>query len=283
VSDGRQETVRLLLVDDERDFLEAVSPGLERRGFEVTRAETGVRALELLERGAFDVVVLDVKMPGLDGLSVFRRMQELAPALPVILLTGHGSLCQAFETSREGVFDYLMKPCDVDALAEVAHRAAEKGVEAREEEPAHADADGRIELLMVDDDVDFCDALTSALVRRGMSVTVAHSGDEALALSKVRRFHVALVDVLMPGMHGLTLMERLKVEDPLLEVLILTGNPTVADARTALRSGAFDYLVKPQPVEDLADSLVRAWRRRRALEEESARQMAERVYAGRPR
>jgi len=65
--------------------------------------------------------------------------------------------------------------------------------------------------------------------------------------------------------------------------LILTGNPTVADARTALRSGAFDYLVKPQPVEDLAASLARAWRRRRALEEEGTRQTAERVYAERPR
>ena len=282
MTESRQDKSRLLLVDDESDFLDAVAPGLERRGFEVTRAETGVRALELLELRAFDVVVLDVKMPGLDGVSVFRRIQELAPGLPVVLLTGHGSLSQAFETSREGVFDYLMKPCDVDTLAEVAHRAAEKGVEARMEEPAHADADRRIELLMVDDDEDFSSALTPALVRRGMNVTVAHDGDEALALSRDRRFHVALVDVLMPGMHGLTLMERLKAEDPLLEVLILTGNPTVADARTALRSGAFDYLVKPQPVEELADSLARAWRRRRALEEEGARQTAERVYGERP-
>lgn len=282
MTESRQETARLLLVDDERDFLDAVAPGLERRGFEVTRAETGVRALELLEHGAFDVVVLDVKMPGLDGVSVFRRMRELAPGLPVVLLTGHGSLRQAFETSRQGVFDYLMKPCDVDTLAEVAHRAAEKGVEAREEEPGHADADSRIELLVVDDDVDFLSALTPALARRGMNVTVARGGDEALTLSKSRRFQVALIDVLMPGMHGLVLMERLKVADPLLEVLILTGNPTVADARTALRSGAFDYLVKPQPVEELTDILARAWRKRRALEEEGARQKAERMYAERP-
>jgi DNA-binding NtrC family response regulator len=234
MTESKEGTVRLLFVDDERDFLDAVAPGLERRGFEVTRAENGIRALQLLEGGAFDVVVLDVKMPGLDGVTVFRRMQELAPGLPVVLLTGHGSLRQAFETSRQGVFDYLLKPCDMETLAEVAHRAAQKGVVAREEEPAHAEADGRIEVLMVDDDVDFLGALTPALARRGMNVTVAHAGEEALALSRARRFHVALVDVLMPGMDGITLMQRLKVEDPLLEVLILTGNPTVADARTAL-------------------------------------------------
>jgi DNA-binding NtrC family response regulator len=283
MTEGRREAVRLLLVDDERDFLDAVTPGLERRGFEVIRAEDGVRALELLGRKAFDVAVLDVKMPGLDGVSVFRRMRELAPRLPVVLLTGHGSLRQAFETSREGVFDYLMKPCDMDTLAGVAHRAADKRMEAREREHAPADADGRIELLVVDDDVDFSKALTPALARRGMNVTVAHNGEAALALSRARRFHVALVDVLMPGMHGLELMERLKVEDPLLEVVILTGNPTVPDARTALRSGAFDYLVKPRPVEDLADVIARAWQGRRAAEAEGARQTAERVYAEKPR
>lgn len=274
------DRVKLLFVDDERDFLQAVAPGLERRGFAVTRAENGAQALELLESGSFDVVVLDVKMPGLDGVSVFRRIRTLAPTLPVVMLTGHGTLHQAFETSREGVFDYLMKPCDVDRLAEVAHRAAAQGVGVREE-PAAA-PEQRIELLVVDDDTDFVGALKPALGRRGMNVTVAHDSEEALALSKVRRFHVALVDVLMPGMHGLTLLERLKAEDPRLEVILLTGNPSVADARRGLKSGAFDYLVKPQPVEDLVSTIARAWKGRLTLEEEGTREVVERVLAERP-
>lgn len=129
----RDEPVRLLFVDDEGEFLDAVVPGMERRGFRVARAGNGKEALRLLERHPFELVVLDVKMPGMDGVSVFRRIRETAPALPVIMLTGHGSLHQAFETSREGVFEYLLKPCDVDVLAKVAHRAVERAAVAEED------------------------------------------------------------------------------------------------------------------------------------------------------
>jgi len=115
--------IRLLMVDDEPDFLEAITPGLERRGFHVTTAEDGRTALDLLTRETFDVVVLDVKMPGLDGISAFRRISEMVPQLPVIMLTGHGNIQDAFETSRGGAYDYLTKPCKVESLSETARRA----------------------------------------------------------------------------------------------------------------------------------------------------------------
>ena len=69
-----------------------------------------------MQQEQFDIVVLDVKMPGLDGVEVFRRMQENWPHTPVVLLTGHGSINQAFQTSRAGVADYLTKPCDIEEL-----------------------------------------------------------------------------------------------------------------------------------------------------------------------
>jgi DNA-binding NtrC family response regulator len=272
--------VRVLLVDDERDFLEAVTPGLERRGFAVSRAGNGSDALEMIRGEAFDVVVLDVKMPGLDGVSVFHEIQRCAPQLPVVILTGHGSVQQAFETSREGIYDYLSKPCDVDALADVAHRAARHGEERRK--AGEAPSSRAIELLFVDDDRELVIALTPALERRGMTVTVAYDSAQALALATRRRYDVALVDVVMAGMHGLTLMGLLRESDPLLQVVVLTGHPSVADARRALQEGAFDYLVKPQPVEDLAATIRRAWLRRVGKEEMRSREVAERILAEHP-
>jgi DNA-binding NtrC family response regulator len=118
-----ERLIRLLLVDDEHEFLEAVTPALERRGLDVTAVTNGVEALALLDQWPFDVVVLDVKMPGMDGIDVFHRLAEREPPLPVVILTGHGNIQQAFETSREGVFDYLTKPCRVDDLVEVVQRA----------------------------------------------------------------------------------------------------------------------------------------------------------------
>jgi len=115
--------IRLLLVDDEQDFLEAVTPALERRGLEVTAVSNGIEALALLDHWPFDVVVLDVKMPGMGGIEVFHELCHREPELPVVILTGHGDIQQAFETSREGVFDYLTKPCRVEDLVEVVRRA----------------------------------------------------------------------------------------------------------------------------------------------------------------
>lgn len=272
-------SIRLLMVDDEQEFLQAVEPGLARRGFDVTLAGDGIRALELLEQRSFDVVVLDVKMPGIDGVDTFREIKKRAPGMPVILLTGHGNIADAFETSREGVHEYLTKPCDVEKLAEVVRQAATRG-QPREESPR---VPGDIvRLLLVDDDLEFVRSITPALERRGIDVTEAMDGAQALEKVRDRFFDVALVDVVMPGMDGITLMDRLKEADPFLEVVILTGNPQVGDARRGLREGAFDYLTKPQPIEALVKAIRAAWARRRAWEEESRQAEADRILRHRP-
>ena len=157
--------IRLLLVDDEVDFLDAMRPGLERRGFQVSVAQNGHAALELLTKEAIDAVVLDVKMPGIDGVETFHEIKRIAPGVPVILLTGHGSIGQAFATSREGVADYLAKPCDVETLARVIRQAvANKQVALAQPVSIH---DG-IRLLLVDDDRVFADSVVPALERRGL-------------------------------------------------------------------------------------------------------------------
>jgi len=276
---GSDPTVRLLMVDDERDFLHAVEPGLARRGFDVTLAETGMTALDILSQEEFDVVVLDVKMPGLDGVDTFREIKRMAPDVPVVLLTGHGSIQQAFETSREGVHEYLTKPCDVEEIARVLREAAQRS-RLKRESPRQVRQE--IHLLLVDDDLEFVRSLTPALERRGIRVREAHDGGTALELLREDSFHVALVDVVMQGMDGLTLLGRLHELDPQLAVVILTGNPQVGDARRGLKEGAFDYLIKPQPVEALVDVITAAWEHQRARREAVRSAEVDRIVSERP-
>jgi DNA-binding NtrC family response regulator len=216
------EALHLLLVDDELDFLEATSRALSRRGFAVKTAEDGVRALELIKEHNFDVIVLDVRMPGMDGAEVFHQVKQLKPTLPVLMLTGHGSIKQAFETSREGVFEYLTKPCDIDKLVKVARRACA----AR----ASAPTAQSIRVLLVDDDADFVTALSTALGRRGFQVEGRMCGSEAIALLAHSVFDVAVVDLVMPEIDGLEVLKRIKQVRPALEVLMLTGHPSVRQA-----------------------------------------------------
>lgn len=271
--------IRLLLVDDEVEFLEAMKPGLVRRGFRVSVAQDGLAVLQLLRSETVDVIVLDVKMPGLDGVETFREIKRVAPGLPVILLTGHASIPQAFETSRDGIANYLAKPCDVETLAEAARQALIDSKVVATPSPPVADD---IRLLLVDDDRDFTDSLVPALDRRGVHAAAVHGGAEALDRVRAQRFDVAIVDVRMPDMDGLTLLKRLRAADSRIEVIVLTGHPAVEDVRRGLKEGAFDYLTKPQRVEDVVARVRAAYERRRQREEEDRRAEADRILSRRP-
>jgi DNA-binding NtrC family response regulator len=110
------EQLRVLLVDDERDFLETLMKRLRKRNLEVSGANSGEEALRVLRETPMDVVVLDVRMPGIDGIQVLREIKTINPLIQVIMLTGHASVEVAVEGMELGAFDYLMKPANLDEL-----------------------------------------------------------------------------------------------------------------------------------------------------------------------
>ncbi len=119
--------MRLLLVDDEERFLATTRILLEKRGVETLTATNGSDALALLDERPIDVVILDVKMPGMDGVEVLRRIKQRHPLVEVIMLTGHGSVESAVEGLKLGAFDYVMKPMDIpDLLAKAQEAHARK-------------------------------------------------------------------------------------------------------------------------------------------------------------
>lgn len=120
--------VKLLLVDDEVEFLEPMKARLERRGITCTTAASGEEALGLLAAERFDCAVVDVKMPGIDGLEVLRRARRDHPAMAVILLTGHASVELGVQGMELGAFEYLLKPIELDDLLDTVRRSVTRGV-----------------------------------------------------------------------------------------------------------------------------------------------------------
>ncbi len=117
---GKPEEYRIsvLLIDDEQDFVKYTARRLEARGLRAKGMFDGKSALELLEKQSFDVIILDVAMPGMSGIEVFNEIRKRDPDQPVIMLTGHGTIEDAVESMRKGAVDYLQKPCDFDELLE---------------------------------------------------------------------------------------------------------------------------------------------------------------------
>lgn len=117
---------KLLLVDDEKIFADNMAALLENRHYKAKAVYDGQTAVEVLKNENFDVVILDLKMPGMDGLSTLREMKRLDLLTEILLLTGHGSIEAAVEALRLGAYDFLTKPCDIDQLVEKIEGAWKK-------------------------------------------------------------------------------------------------------------------------------------------------------------
>ena len=118
--------IRILLVDDEIDFVETMVKRFRIRKMPIETAGSGAEALKLVAEQDFDVVILDVRMPGMGGMEVLRQIRAKRPLTEVIMLTGHASLDAGMQGMSLGAYDYVLKPADFDELLDKVRRAAER-------------------------------------------------------------------------------------------------------------------------------------------------------------
>lgn len=119
---------KVLIVDDEKDFLETTIRRINKRGLSCEGVESGFEAIEKIKTGNFDVVLLDVKMPDMDGVKTLGLIKSVKPMMEVVMLTGHASVESGIEGMKLGAFDYLIKPIELDPLLEKLNDAYEKKV-----------------------------------------------------------------------------------------------------------------------------------------------------------
>ena len=130
------EAIRVLIVDDEEDFATALVERLRRRGFVADAVFSGQAALERLSGSPHDVAVLDLKMPGIDGLTTLREIKRAGLDVAVIVLTGHGTVASGIDGMQIGAADFLQKPVEMEALCTAIRAAAERAGTANQGEPA---------------------------------------------------------------------------------------------------------------------------------------------------
>jgi two-component system, OmpR family, response regulator len=118
--------IKVLLIDDETVFVNSLTNVLNRRGMSVQGVSDGFKALELLSKETFDVLVLDMRMPGMDGVAVLKAIRERDALTPVIVLTGHVNMKQSTEALKQGASEVVLKPCPIDILISCIENAYER-------------------------------------------------------------------------------------------------------------------------------------------------------------
>lgn len=121
-----ENAIRVLIVDDEDDFRETIVKRLNARKLQAEGASSGIKALDVLKEKQFDVMVLDVKMPEMDGIETLRHVKKMTPDVEVIMLTGHASVEFALKGMQLGAFDYIMKPAPINELMDTIGQAFKK-------------------------------------------------------------------------------------------------------------------------------------------------------------
>jgi len=201
-----QRTARVLVVDDERDTCANLKDILTELDFEVDVAHDGPSALALVERNRYDVALLDLKMPGMDGLELYRRMRAIQAGTVAIVVTAYASTDMTNAAQRAGAWQVLSKPVDVARLLPLVHQAADQPL-----------------VLIVDDDHDLCAALWDLFRERGMRVGIAH--DIAGAERQVRGLEprVVLIDLKLPGGDGGSIFRHIRNVNSLAKTVLITG------------------------------------------------------------
>lgn len=235
-----EDKCRVLVVDDDEDICSTMKDILEMEGYEACIANDGYVALEMIRNESFDVVLMDIKMPGIDGVETFKRLKEFA-SIPVIMVSAYAVGDLIKEATREGAFAVLQKPIDFQLLFKTIESSR---------------GDGAF-VLFVDDDKNACEMIKNVLVRNNYNVVIAYDGATAIQKVKTMNFDVIILDMKMPVLNGLETYLGIRELRPEAVVIVISGYPLEMNslANQALESGAYSYLQKPFSIELLLDAL----------------------------
>jgi two-component system response regulator HydG len=236
---GVEKKASVLLVDDNASLCRTMSLILGRKGYAVTTAKDGPEALALFEERAFDITFLDIRMPVMNGVEIFRLMKKARADAVVVMMTAYAVEDLVQQALRDGAYGIVYKPLDIDrvtALIEEARSTARRG-------PA----------LVVSDDPKTGAAIEGALDRRGFAVSTA--GDHDAAVEAVREIQpeIVFIDMDPPAMNGLEAFLAIRKARPGTTAILIAGAGETADAmvRQALDSCAYACLDKPLDIEAL--------------------------------
>lgn len=239
----------ILVVDDNLDLCDTLKDILEMENYAVTLAHGGEQAVELVRTARFGRVLMDIRMPGINGVDAFKEMKKISPDTPVIMMTAFAVEDLINEALREGAFAALQKPLDFDVLLDTIMNTGR-------------DAPS---VLVVDDEPGFRETLKFILEERGCTVRLAAGGEDAIRAAKQMRFDAAVIDLNMPMVDGIEAYRAIRAFRPGISIIAVSAQPDVGkDTFTGGRDDeSICFMEKPINMDDLVEALERSLSRDR--------------------
>lgn len=237
-----EHPIRILVVDDDADTCQNLSDILSEFGYLVDTATDGPSALEKVRQHAYDIALLDLKMPGMDGLALYREIKRWRAGTVAIIVTAYATPDTERQAMEAGAWKMVPKPIDFPKLMELVDAAVDQPL-----------------VMVVDDDRDLCASLWDLLRERDYRVCLAHDFEEARYRLEGRPFRVVLVDMKLPGGDGREVYRVVRETCPQARTILITGHRSEMEGLVArvLEEGADAVCYKPFDVEMLLDHIQR--------------------------
>jgi len=222
---------KILIVDDDKEFCTSMTDILEARGYEVESENSGEAAIAKVKEKSFDVILMDIKMPVMNGVEAFKQIKKISPKTVVIIITAYSLEDLIKEALQEGAFGVLRKPLDINKLIEQIGLAKERGML----------------ILITDDDPNTRETFKDVLEAKGYKVSTATTGEEAIEQSRERPSDILFMDMKLSALNGLETYLAIKEINPRVIAVIVTGyyEETKDLVDKALEKGVYTFLQKP--------------------------------------
>jgi DNA-binding NtrC family response regulator len=232
-----KKKLTILLTDDNREFTQNLRDILELKGYAVLTASDGFQALDIIYASPVDLVLMDIKMPVMNGVETFKKIKKIKPTTPVIMLTAFALEELIQESLQEGAFACLKKPLDFDELFATIEQAIPNGSM----------------ILVVDDDENLCQNLLDVLSQKGYRVTIALDSTSAIEKVRTSVFDIMLLDMKLPPLNGLETYLVIRQLCPSIVVVIITGFLLEMEEMINIirKTGAYALLEKPINIDKL--------------------------------
>jgi len=231
----------VLIVDDDVHFADSTADLLSEMGFHCVGVNSGLEAIDKVKETTFDIILLDMKMPVMNGVETYKEIKKIAPHTVVVLVTAYRVEELIQEALSEGAYSVLKKPLDIDRIVHIIERAKRGGAL----------------ILVVDEDPDAGKYMKDNLEQNGFSVSVAGNSLEAAEIAKERPYNVIFIDTQIPSLNAFIIYLEIKKINPGVITVIITGQQEDMDklAKQSFENGAYVCLYKPFSVDKVIQVL----------------------------